>query len=105
MLAAHGAGASDAFILVRELLPNLLDQVIVLITLEVAALILLEAALSFVGLGVPTRSLSWGSMIADGRSLMFFKPHLVLIPGIAIFVLVMAINLAGDGIRDVTTVR
>jgi peptide/nickel transport system permease protein len=105
VLAAHSAGASDAFIIVRELLPNLLDQVIVLITLEVAALILIEAALSFVGLGVPPPTPSWGSMIADGRSLMFFKPYLVLIPGIAIFVLVMAINLAGDGIRDVTTVR
>jgi peptide/nickel transport system permease protein len=105
VLAAHSAGASDASIIVRELLPNLLDQVIVLITLEVAALILIEAALSFVGLGVPPPTPSWGSMIADGRSLMFFKPHLVMIPGIAIFVLVMAINLAGDGIRDVTTVR
>jgi peptide/nickel transport system permease protein len=105
VLAAHSAGASDAFIIVRELLPNLLDQVIVLITLEVAALILIEAALSFVGLGVPPPTPSWGSMIADGRSLMFFKPYLVLIPGIAIFVLVTAINLAGDGIRDVTTVR
>jgi peptide/nickel transport system permease protein len=105
VLAAHSAGASDAFIIVRELLPNLLDAVIVLITLEVAALILIEAALSFVGLGVPPPTPSWGSMIADGRSLMFFKPYLVMIPGIAIFVLVMAINLAGDGIRDVTTVR
>ena len=105
VLAAHSAGASDAFIIVRELLPNLLDAVIVLITLEVAALILIEAARSFVGLGVPPPTPSWGSMIADGRSLMFFKPYLVMIPGIAIFVLVMAINLAGDGIRDVTTVR
>jgi len=80
VLAAHSAGASDAFIIVRELLPNLLDAVIVLITLEVAALILIEAALSFVGLGVPPPTPSWGSMIADGRSLMFFKPYLVMIP-------------------------
>jgi peptide/nickel transport system permease protein len=79
-----------------------LDQVIVLFTLEIAALVLIEAALSFVGLGVPPPTASWGSMIADGRSLMFFKPHLVLIPGIAIFVVVLAINLAGDGIRDLT---
>jgi peptide/nickel transport system permease protein len=103
VLAAHSVGASDAAIIVRELLPNVLDQIIVLITLEVAALILIEAALSYVGLGVPPPNPSWGSMIADGRSLMFFKPHLVMIPGIAIFVLVLAINLAGDGIRDVTS--
>jgi peptide/nickel transport system permease protein len=102
VLAAQSAGASDGFIIAREILPNVLDQVIVLITLEVAALILIEAALSFVGLGVPPPTPSWGSMVADGRSLMFFKPHLVMIPGIAIFVLVMAINLAGDGIRDIT---
>jgi peptide/nickel transport system permease protein len=102
VLAAQSAGASDGFIIAREILPNVLDQVIVLITLEVAALILIEAALSFVGLGVPPPTPSWGSMVADGRSLMFFKPHLVIIPGIAIFILVMAINLAGDGIRDIT---
>jgi peptide/nickel transport system permease protein len=100
--AAHSMGASNAFIIVRELLPNLLDQVIVLFTLEIAALVLIEAALSFVGLGVPPPTASWGSMIADGRSLMFFKPHLVMIPGIAIFIVVLAINLAGDGIRDIT---
>jgi peptide/nickel transport system permease protein len=100
--AAHSMGASNAFIIFRELLPNLLDQVIVLFTLEIAALVLIEAALSFVGLGVPPPTASWGSMIADGRSLMFFKPHLVMIPGIAIFIVVLAINLAGDGIRDIT---
>jgi peptide/nickel transport system permease protein len=99
--AAHSLGASNAFIIVRELLPNLLDAVIVLFTLEIAALVLIEAALSFVGLGVPPPTASWGSMIADGRSLMFFKPHLVMIPGIAIFIVVLAINLAGDGIRDI----
>jgi peptide/nickel transport system permease protein len=100
--AAHSMGASNAFIIVRELLPNLLDHVIVLFTLEIAALVLIEAALSFVGLGVPPPTASWGSMIADGRSLMFFKPHLVMIPGLVIFVVVLAINLAGDGIRDIT---
>jgi len=102
VLAARAAGASDLRIIARELVPNIMDQVIVLATLEVAIVILMEAALSFVGLGVPPPAPSWGSMIADGRSLMFFKPHLIMIPGLTIFILVIAINLAGDGIRDVT---
>jgi peptide/nickel transport system permease protein len=103
VLAANAAGASNFFILTREILPNLLDQIIVLLTLEVAILILVEAALSFLGLGVPPPTPSWGSIISDGRSLMFYKPHLVMIPGVAILLLVIAINLAGDGIRDVTS--
>ena len=102
VLAARAAGASDLHIILRELLPNLINQIIVLVTLEVATLILIEAALSFVGLGVPPPIPSWGSMIADGRTLMFLKPHLVMIPGLTIFAVVIAINLAGDGIRDVT---
>jgi len=102
ILAARGAGASDFYIITRELLPNLLDQIIVLITLEVAILILVEAALSFLGLGVPPPTPTWGSIISEGRSMMFFKPHMVMIPGVAILLLVVAINLAGDGIRDVT---
>ena len=58
--------------------------------------------MSFLGLGVPPPTPSWGIMIADGRSMMFFQPHLIVIPGLAIFLLVMGINLVGDGIRDVT---
>jgi len=102
ILAARGAGASDLYIITRELLPNLLDQIIVLVTLEVAILILVEAALSFLGLGVPPPTPTWGSIISEGRGMMFFKPHMVMIPGVAILILVIAINLAGDGIRDVT---
>lgn len=103
VLAARAAGASDFHIILRELLPNLLNQVIVLATLEVAILILIEAALSFLGLGVPPPTPSWGSMIADGRTLMFLKPFLMIIPGVTILIVVIAINLAGDGIRDVTS--
>jgi peptide/nickel transport system permease protein len=102
VLAAEAAGASSLYVMVREILPNLRDQIIVLVTLEVAILILIEAALSFLGLGVPPPIPSWGSIIADGRGLMFYKPFLMVVPGIAIFVLVTAINLFGDGIRDVT---
>ena len=103
VLAARAAGASDFHIILRQLLPNLVNQIIVLATLEVAILILIEAALSFVGLGVPPPNPSWGSMISDGRALMFLKPLLMIIPGVTILVVVVAINLAGDGIRDVTS--
>ncbi|HVV94076.1 MAG TPA: ABC transporter permease [Hyphomicrobiales bacterium] len=102
VLAAEAAGASSLYVMLREILPNLRDQIIVLVTLEVAILILIEAALSFLGLGVPPPIPSWGSIIADGRGLMFYKPFLMVVPGLAIFVLVTAINLFGDGIRDVT---
>jgi peptide/nickel transport system permease protein len=102
VLAAQAAGASHLRIIFGELLPNLANQIIVVTTLEVAILIGIEAALSFLGLGVPAPTPSWGIMIAEGRSMMFFKPHLIVIPGLAIFLLVMAINLVGDGVRDVT---
>ena len=102
VLAAQAAGASHARIIFQELLPNLANQIIVVTTLEVAILISIEAALSFLGLGVPPPTPSWGIMIAEGRTMMFFKPHLIIIPGLAIFLLVMAINLVGDGVRDVT---
>jgi peptide/nickel transport system permease protein len=102
ILAAQAAGASHARIILQELLPNLLNQIIVVTTLEIAILISIEAVLSFLGLGVPPPTPSWGIMIADGRSMMFFQPHLIVLPGLAIFLLVMGINLVGDGIRDVT---
>ena len=103
IVAARTSGASSARIILQELLPNLANQIIIVMTLEIAILISIEAALSFLGLGVPPPTPSWGIMIAEGRSVMFFKPHLIIIPGIAIFLLVMGINLLGDGIRDITT--
>ncbi len=71
-------------------------------TLEMANAILLEAALSFLGLGVQPPTPSWGLMISEGKDFLFFEPWLISIPGIALFILVLAINLVGDGIRDVT---
>ena len=102
ILSAKAAGASNGRILWREILPNLLNQIIVIASLDMALIILIEAALSFLGLGVRPPTPSWGLMVAEGRAVMFFKPHLIMIPGFAIFLLVIAINLAGDGIRDVT---
>lgn len=102
VLAARTLGCSTWRILVAEVLPNVADALIVVATLEMAHAILLEAALSFLGLGVQPPLPSWGLMIAEGRDYLFFEPWLIMIVGVALFVLVLAINLLGDGIRDVT---
>ena len=98
--AAQAAGASRPHILLREVLPNILTNLIVVATLEMALAILLEAALSFLGLGVPPPLPSWGLMIAEGKDYMFFSPWVIMVPGLALFVLVLGINLLGDGLRD-----
>lgn len=99
--AAQAAGASRWHVLWREVLPNILTPLIVVATLEMALAILLEAALSFLGLGVPPPYPSWGLMIAEGKDYMFFSPWVIMVPGIALFVLVLGINLLGDGLRDI----
>lgn len=98
--AARAAGASYVHILAREVLPNILNPIIVVATLEMSLAIILEATLSFLGLGVPSPLPSWGRMIAEGKEYIFFTPWVILIPGIALLVLVLGINLLGDGIRD-----
>jgi peptide/nickel transport system permease protein len=98
--AAQAAGASRAHVLLREVLPNIAHHLVVVATLEMALAILLEAALSFLGLGVPSPLPSWGLMIAEAKEYMFFSPWVIMIPGIALFVLVLGINLLGDGLRD-----
>ena len=100
--AARAVGASQTRIILSELLPNVMNQIIVIASLEIAIVILIEAALSFLGLGIKPPEPSWGLMISEARNFMFFKPHLIAIPGFAIFLLIIAINMAGDGIRDVT---
>jgi peptide/nickel transport system permease protein len=70
--------------------------------LEMAHAIILEAALSFLGLGVQPPLPSWGLMISEGKEMLFFEPWLITIPGVALFILIFAINMLGDGIRDVT---
>ncbi|MGQ9858167.1 MAG: ABC transporter permease [Thermodesulfobacteriota bacterium] len=100
--AAQAAGASTLRILATEILPNVLGQLVVVITLEMARAILLEAALSFLGLGVQPPLPSWGLMVSEGKEFMLFTPWVITIPGVALFLLVLAINLVGDGIRDIT---
>lgn len=100
--AAEAIGCSTARILLSEILPNLLNSLIVIATIEMANGILLAAALSFLGLGVPPPLPDWGSMIADGKQYMFFSPWVITIPGLALFTLVLGINLLGDGIRDLS---
>jgi peptide/nickel transport system permease protein len=100
--AAKVLGAPTGYILLREILPNLMSALTVVVTLEMAHAILLEATLSFLGLGVQPPTPSWGLMVAEGKAYMFFQPWVIMIPGIALVVLVLAINLVGDGIRDMS---
>lgn len=101
--AARTVGCSDLRILTTEVLPNLMNHIIVVLTLTMASAIVIEAALSFLGVGVQPPTPSWGIMIAEGRNHIFFRPYLVMIPGVTLFLLVLSINLLGDGMRDVTS--
>ena len=98
--AAEAAGASTTRIVLGEVLPNIAPHLIVVATVEAASAILLEAALSFLGLGVQPPLPSWGLMISEAKAYMFFSFWLIAIPGTALALLVFAINLAGDGLRD-----
>jgi len=98
--AARCAGASTPHLLINEIVPNIASHLAVVATLEMALAILLEAALSFLGLGVPPPLPSWGLMIAEGKDYMFFSPWVIMVPGVALFVLVLGINLVGDGLRN-----
>ena len=98
--AAWSAGCSQPYIVMREILPNILSPLAVVATLEMALAILLEAALSFLGLGVPPPLPSWGLMIAEAKDYMFFSAWVIMVPGLSLFTLVFGINLLGDGLRD-----
>ena len=100
--AAKAAGCSELRIILTEIMPNVANNLIVIATVEVAHAVILEAALSFLGLGVQPPLPSWGLMISEGKGYMFFEPWIIGIPGIALFTLILCVNLLGDGIRDVT---
>ena len=93
-------GASDLRIITRHILPNIIQPVIVQAAIGMAGAILAEATMSFLGLGVPPPTPSWGSMLNDARSHLFDAPHLVLFPAAAVMLAVLSFNFVGDGLRD-----
>ena len=98
--AARALGASDVRIVVRHIWPNIIQPVIVQAAIGMAGAILAEATMSFLGLGVPPPTASWGSMLNDARSHLFDSPHLVLFPAAAVMLAVLSFNFIGDGLRD-----
>src|SRR4051794_6055662 len=105
VIAAEALGASHARILLRELLPNVLLPLLAFFLLGVAVTIVAEGALSFLGLGVPPPTASWGSMIGEGRESLEVAPRLAFLPAVAMFVTVLAFNLVGDALRAITDPR
>lgn len=98
--AARALGASDLRIIVRHILPNIIQPVIVQAAIGMAGAVLAEATMSFLGLGVPPPTASWGSMLNDGRSHLVDAPHLVLFPAVAVMLAVLSFNFVGDALRD-----
>ncbi len=100
VLAARSLGASAPRILLRHLLPNILQPVLIQATIGMASAILAESTLSFLGLGVLSPVPSWGAMLNDARSHLFDAPHMVVFPALAVMTAVLAFNLLGDALRD-----
>ena len=100
VIAARTIGAGDIRIMVRHILPSLVSSITILATLNIATVIIAEAGLSFLGVGVPQDTISWGSMIAQGRSVLSVAWWLVTVPGIAIITVSLVVNLFGDWLRD-----
>jgi peptide/nickel transport system permease protein len=103
--AATALGSRTPRIIARHLLPLIAAPLVVEATFGVAAVVIAESGLSFLGLGVQPPESSWGSMIRDGVRYLLVAPHLVLAPGIALFMVVMSVNLLGDYLRDLLDVR
>ena len=99
VLAAKTAGASDAWILLREVLPNMVMTLVTYTLTIVSVMIVIEGALSFLGVGVPPPAPSWGGMISEGRSALERAPHISLIPAAAMFLTVLSLNVLGDRLR------
>jgi peptide/nickel transport system permease protein len=98
--AARGLGAGPGRIVLRHVLPNAAAPIIVSAALGIGNVMLLEASLSFLGVGVPSPQPSWGNMIADGEALLATAPWISMFPGLAIALVVMALNAVGDALRD-----
>lgn len=100
--AARAIGSSTPRLLAREILPNIVGPLVVVASVELAHAILLEAALSFLGLGVQSPLFTWGLMVAEAKNQLLFRPWMIAVPGAALVALILAINLIGDAVRDVT---
>ena len=98
--AARALGASDLRVIVRHILPNIIQPIIVQAAIGMAGAILAEATMSFLGLGGPPPTASWGTMLNDGRAHLFDAPHLVIFPAMAVMLAVLAFNFIGDALRD-----
>jgi peptide/nickel transport system permease protein len=100
ILAMKSLGASDARIIVKHILPNCMAPIIVFATMRMATAILSTASLSYLGLGAQPPTPEWGAMIAAGQDFMWTSPHMTIVPGVAIMLVVFAFNVVGDGLRD-----
>jgi peptide/nickel transport system permease protein len=98
--AARSLGASDLRVIVCHILPNIVQPIIVQAAIGMAGAILAEATMSFLGLGVPPPTASWGTMLNDGRAHLFDAPHLVIFPAMAVMLAVLSFNFIGDALRD-----
>ena len=98
--AARAIGARDRRILWKEVLPSVAPPLLVFVTLNIGALVVETAGLSFIGLGAQPPTADWGTMLADGRQFMMTAPHVAAIPGLAVLALVWGLNMVGDGVRD-----
>jgi len=105
VVAARALGASTLRVVARHILPNILSPILVKATLGIAGVIVAEAALSFLGLGVRPPTPSWGAMLNAGRAFILVTPHLVIFPGIAIMLVVLSLNFFGDGLQDLLDPR
>jgi peptide/nickel transport system permease protein len=98
--AARSIGATDARLVIRYILPNLFNTMVILATLQISTVVLMEAALSFLGIGIPPPTPSWGLMISDGRNMLQTAWWVSTIPGIALAAIIVSANLLGDWLRD-----
>jgi peptide/nickel transport system permease protein len=100
IMAEHSIGATSSRIMIRHIIPNCLSPLIVMVTMMLGSVILAEAGLSFLGVGITPPTAAWGSMVNDGRPYLLTHPVLSFAPGIAIMLVVFALNMVGDGLRD-----
>ncbi len=100
VISARAAGATDLRIMFVHILPNLISIVVVTLAIDIGVLILVESGLSYLGLGVPPPTPSWGNMLTDSQSFINRAPHLVILPGLLITITVLCLYVIGDGIRD-----